>query len=780
MELPRELAAWADLLALFPPEEGTIIGSLLRPVSIAVGPIDPRTLHGDAEPDGYDGLSTRGIHERLVPTEWLLATELPDEFLRRAAMNEQVYFRLRPIEHRASLCSVVLFDAGPDQHGAPRALHVALLILFARRAALANAQFSWGILQDDDLCLRPEVDAGAIRALLDGRSLRSIDKDTRLRWNARLGSAAEDDDLWVVGGSEAHLLPHRAHRILIEEPLDMGPRRLELEIQRRRLRHRLTLELPSPGDCARVLRGPQERINTNTGGLATLPRHAHPHDSIVFSDDGRRIAIRLMDGSVADVMLPAHTKGPGATIRLYEPPVGAWIQAVDFARNRLLPVLVRGSLVDVREFTFSRQLPLPHADRGKAVSRKLYRAYRTSKSSMKSKLWFHVEGTAYSIESMLSCVWRLGFMAGGVFGNDLSVLARNPSGAISRCYWNHGANSHSNWHVQQSILTDNGADAAFLAHDRQSRTLFCATGNRGPSPGYTNEPPPTSVPETSFVEYVAGSVNTHLIRGFIEAPNQADAYSRLEAAGLQNMGIRTSAPTKGRPLPEHRVAISNEPQFWDVFRIAAPADDRASHQPSARITVPAGCLPVGLTAWMPPAFAGQELSEHISLVVLADNGRRVEAHTSAGSAILFEHPEGFIWATVHPEQPLFAGVARAGHGTEVIVHDLKRGFERLRLRAGNAPATTDFRWPPFFVYTNTKNFPLTVCMKPWSDRFTLPPGATFRLHAPSDAPSKADAELSEDCQTLVVHTFVSKGDGYPSDVTIDGRSVLNAQGSPAP
>ena len=42
---------------------------------------------------GYDGLTRRGSPERLLISEWLLATEAPDEFVRRAAFNEQAFLR---------------------------------------------------------------------------------------------------------------------------------------------------------------------------------------------------------------------------------------------------------------------------------------------------------------------------------------------------------------------------------------------------------------------------------------------------------------------------------------------------------------------------------------------------------------------------------------------------------------------------------------------------------------------------------------------------------------
>lgn len=65
-----------------------------------------------------------------------MATEVPDEFLRRAAAGEHGFLALasrRPPETRRC---VALLGTGPDALGAPRLAHLALLVVLSARAQL--------------------------------------------------------------------------------------------------------------------------------------------------------------------------------------------------------------------------------------------------------------------------------------------------------------------------------------------------------------------------------------------------------------------------------------------------------------------------------------------------------------------------------------------------------------------------------------------------------------------------------------------------------------------
>jgi hypothetical protein len=144
-ELPPALAEWSQSLA-----------GLQVSVAIALGPILLRLdelvgrqggVQGpDGDPDGFDGLIRRGSPERLLIGEWLLAEEIPDEFLRRAAEGELLH--LAPGYRHDPPHGVVrvLVDAGPGQLGAGRLVQFAALIVLHRRAARLGATLQVGVL----------------------------------------------------------------------------------------------------------------------------------------------------------------------------------------------------------------------------------------------------------------------------------------------------------------------------------------------------------------------------------------------------------------------------------------------------------------------------------------------------------------------------------------------------------------------------------------------------------------------------------------------------------
>jgi hypothetical protein len=145
------------------------VNELVHGLQPLLTPMRGRPQPGDAEPDGLDDLRRRGSYERLLPTEWLLAAELPDEFLRRAASGEHLFFASRPRAERQRRRLLALFDAGPGQLGTPRLAHLALWILLARRAALAGVGLEWGLLQEPGM-VYPARGVADLKLLLAGRS----------------------------------------------------------------------------------------------------------------------------------------------------------------------------------------------------------------------------------------------------------------------------------------------------------------------------------------------------------------------------------------------------------------------------------------------------------------------------------------------------------------------------------------------------------------------------------------------------------------------------------
>lgn len=145
MTLPAATRAWLPWLSWFSADLAATLGDILTRLDPLLGRFHGRAQSGDAEPEGLEDLRRRGTYDRLLSSEWLLADELPDEFMRRAAGGEHLFVAPRPRARRSQRLIVGLFDAGPLQFGAPRLVHVALWILLARRAAQAGGTFRWGV-----------------------------------------------------------------------------------------------------------------------------------------------------------------------------------------------------------------------------------------------------------------------------------------------------------------------------------------------------------------------------------------------------------------------------------------------------------------------------------------------------------------------------------------------------------------------------------------------------------------------------------------------------------
>lgn len=318
-DLPQELSPWAPALKLFSPEMALGLGPMLRKVARAIGPIDTPSRSMFGEPDGYDGLMRKGPLERLLPSEWLLAFELPDEFLRRATQGEQAYFSLARREPGGNRRNVVLFDAGPSTIGAPRIGSLALLIALAARAEAAGARFAWGVLQDERRGQIAELSRASIARLITGRSaLEPTEKDAA-EWLAQIGPPEEADDLWIAGAERAQkVFQHlKVSRARFEEPLDRSLRRLTLTVSRpNRADRSVELDLPSENASVRLLRDPYREyvakpLETNAA--------IDPAAGLCFSPNGRQLAARTTSGDLLVFPVPNSSRAPAGRATTIRP-----------------------------------------------------------------------------------------------------------------------------------------------------------------------------------------------------------------------------------------------------------------------------------------------------------------------------------------------------------------------------------------------------------------------------------------------------------------------------
>ncbi|HYV47202.1 MAG TPA: hypothetical protein VFA20_20225 [Myxococcaceae bacterium] len=338
--LPPALAAWAEPLSLFPPELALSLGQCIRRLAQAVGPLPRPAEERSDDPNGYEGLARRGSYERLLISEWLLADEVPEEFLRRAAQKEHAFLALSFHRPGGSRRSLALFDAGPELIGEPRIGQLAALVVLSQRARRDGAAFGWGVLQDEQRQVLEEVTPATILRLLFSRTARTAQAEDAESWAKAGGEPLSADDLWVVGTPRTVAAGGpNAGRVELEDPLEPGKRDLLATIRLKGAAPRsVELPLPKPPDCVRLLRDPfsVRRAPPPPSPLARGPQVT----GLAFAQNGRRLMVRSLDWSVSAHPIPNSPRMPPGAAKRFELQGGEELIAAGWMRGSRV-VLVR-------------------------------------------------------------------------------------------------------------------------------------------------------------------------------------------------------------------------------------------------------------------------------------------------------------------------------------------------------------------------------------------------------------------------------------------------------
>ncbi|MFJ1754876.1 hypothetical protein [Kitasatospora sp. NPDC088134] len=228
--LPAALAPWAPHLSALTPALASALGPLVRGVDALIAERESRTAT-DGEPDGWGGLARRGRPDRLRPAEWLLAQELPEEFVRRHQDGELLYLAPEFRKPGRTGRVVVLVETGPRAAGAARLVQLAALVALRRRAAARGTELVLHVLGDPPA----EVLTGDLPELLPQwlAARRAADPDAAAVAGA-LAALAAPDEAWLLTTPElAAQLPDRLpdrlpaqlpgqRRTLTAEPVGWG------------------------------------------------------------------------------------------------------------------------------------------------------------------------------------------------------------------------------------------------------------------------------------------------------------------------------------------------------------------------------------------------------------------------------------------------------------------------------------------------------------------------------------------------------------------------------
>ncbi len=252
MLLPEALQPWRPWLEWFDQDLALALGDLLRRLNPLIGSFRQGSSGGTPEPQGIDDLRRRGAYERLLLSEWALADEVPEEFLRRAAGGEHLFLAPREMAQLAVPSTVALFDTGPLQLGAPRLVHIALWILLARRAQAAGGRFLWGSLQTPGVLLEGGS-ATLLKRMLRDRSLEPATTEKARLWQEWAERESLTGGEWWWVGRQPPRDFRATHRVEVTRALT--GERLHIVLQEMRRERRMTLALPEAAHAARLLEG---------------------------------------------------------------------------------------------------------------------------------------------------------------------------------------------------------------------------------------------------------------------------------------------------------------------------------------------------------------------------------------------------------------------------------------------------------------------------------------------------------------------------------------------
>ena len=256
-DLPRPLRPWQPWLGWFDARLAEQVGEMVRRLSELVGPAAASGHGGPPEPDGLGDLRSRGPYERLLASEWLMAEELPDEFMRRAATSEHLFLAPQMRAAQVERSVVALFDCGPRALGAARIAHLAAWILLARRADEQGGTLRWGVLQAPG-ALHPADAPTRLGDLMRARRMDAATAAHVVQWRETIAASADagEREIWWIGapGPDIPDGSRRDERVLTLRALLAGDA-LETLLATPGMQRRATLPLPPVADTTALLRG---------------------------------------------------------------------------------------------------------------------------------------------------------------------------------------------------------------------------------------------------------------------------------------------------------------------------------------------------------------------------------------------------------------------------------------------------------------------------------------------------------------------------------------------
>lgn len=371
-QLPPSLRQWATALGPMSADGRDALGPWISRLSALFGPLQVRADIGRAEPDGYDGITRRGDPERLLASDWLLASEAPEEFERRWVMSELGYLSVARIEPRKTTGTLALLDSGPSCLGGVRVIQLAAVIALAERAERAGGAFGFSMLAD------PPDETQPFRALEDGALVRwaAARRTTELSsheleaWIAR-ARILGFEDLWVIGGGPCTQDRRFGEwsKLTLESPLTLGPAVVRARVERvGALASELELSPLPDAFAAQVLRDPTWLMRPPTARAPRTERTQHRMavSAPVWSASSHKVFARNAGGELLVYSVPTTARFGGGRPTVVAQHSRATIIAAGWTRRRLVTLQRTGGVLEFGDWRGDRIpfAPLAPAERG--------------------------------------------------------------------------------------------------------------------------------------------------------------------------------------------------------------------------------------------------------------------------------------------------------------------------------------------------------------------------------------------------------------------------------
>ena len=252
-QIPKPFQAWRPWLSWFNDSLQPNIADLMLQLNPLLGPVKESQWHDQQLLSGLGDLHKRGSYANLLASEWLIAQEEPDEFIRRAVSYEHLFLAPTQEKSKANGVIIALFDSGILQLGVSRLVHLILMLLLDIRSHAQGSQFYWGVIQSSPK-LKLFQNVNDLKLLLNTRTTKLVDNNHLDEWHNYIQQAKLNyDECWLIGTNHQKI-DLVTHQVNIEKSIE-DYNKLLVKMTSNMMTKCCQLTLPNEIICAKMVLG---------------------------------------------------------------------------------------------------------------------------------------------------------------------------------------------------------------------------------------------------------------------------------------------------------------------------------------------------------------------------------------------------------------------------------------------------------------------------------------------------------------------------------------------